>query len=223
MDLIYRKHEYKESLKRLRRIRSGKDDEANTDQEEKNTELLEELDGLIVSLRTDTSLNDTKIHYILLICPIAIISIWLAITQPATMVTQLYLLFGLLLYIWIAHRIMRGNIDQYSIRPDESGASPYNVSYLSMKLKYLEGGVVIQRKRLILLVLFYLLFFPILLLLIQQVGMGGGPFDHTIWNIVLAYIVAVPLWYWYFSSGFDHFEELEESLEIIREQLLPNL
>ncbi|MFT6811012.1 MAG: hypothetical protein ACJA01_004258, partial [Saprospiraceae bacterium] len=38
-----------------------------------------------------------------------------------------------------------------------------------------------------------------------------------------AYFVAAPVWYWYFSGGFDHFDEIEESLEIIREQLLPNL
>jgi len=223
MDLIYRKHDYKESLKRLRQIRTGKDEDPNQDQDTKNSSLLEELDGLIVKLRNDTSLNDTKIHYILLICPIAIISIWISITDQSDLLTQLYLLFGVALYIWIAHRIMRGTIDEYSIRPEESGASPYNVSYLSMKLKYLEGGIMIQRKRLIMVVLFYLIFFPFLLLLIQKVGMGSGPFDHALWNILLAYIVSVPMWYWYFSGGFDHFDEIEESLDIIREQLLPNL
>lgn len=223
MDLIYRKHEYKESLERLRRIRLGIDEEANVGLEKKNYLLLDELDGLIVKLRSDTSLNDTKIHYILLICPIAIISLWIAIVQPNVMLTQLFLLLGVMLYIWISHRIMRQTIDEYSIRPDESGDSPLNVSYLSIKVKYLQGGVMIQRKRLILLVLFYLIFFPLLLLLVQYIGLGTGPFDHNIWNICLAYLVAVPMWYWYFSGGFDHFDEIEESLEIIEEQLLPNL
>ena len=223
MDLIYRKPEYKESLERLRRIRLGVDEETNTDIEKKNFALLDELDGLIVKLRSDTSLNDTKIHYILLIFPITIISVWLAIVQSSAMLTQLFLLLGILLYIWISHRIMCQTIYEYSIRPDESGESPLTISYLSIKVKYLEGGVMIQRKRLILLVLFYLIYFPLLLLLVQYIGMGGGPFDHIFWNIFLAYLVAVPMWYWYYSGGFDHFDEIEESLDIISEQLLPNL
>lgn len=220
MDLIYRKNNSKEILQRLRNIHVQGDSESINEQENNINIIHEELDTLIQGLKNDNHLNDVKIHYIILLLPLLVASLWLAVAKQ-WLLTPLYLTLALTIYVWIVHRIMRATIEQYKSDLYASRESKDADHYIHSKLKYLEWGMTIKRKRMILMVIFYWMFFPLLLLLLQELLLEGSAFQSLIWNVILAYTISTALWYGYFHRTFADFDHLEETIALLRGQLIP--
>lgn len=216
MDLLYRKKNYQESLLRLKRL-SNNTEETIQEEDKRIHFFHEETNDIIETLRSEGDLNNVKIHYVLLIFPILGMGLWYALSTKVAM-TPLLLALALVLYIWIAHRIMQTAIAQAQPKIKQDPPEEMSPSFLQSKLDYAEGGIIIKKKRMILMVLFYILFFPIFLLLLQSISFGPGPFTSTVMNVLLVYTVSSAMWYWYFDKSFDDYDDVEEMLRLIRKK-----
>ncbi len=216
MDLIYRKKKYRDALERVRRLNMVSQKAVDID--DYINALQDETNELIETFRKEEDFNEVRIHYILLLFPLIVSGIWLAFSREL-LLPPLYLLLGIIAFVWIAHRLMQSIIASHQMKLAQKEYSMIDKSFVLSKLEYLDGGIEIRRRRLLLIALFYILFFPVLLLLLQKIGLGEGPFDHIVLNILLAYGISTPMWFWYFNQIFNEYEDVETTIRVIRDKL----
>lgn len=209
MDLIHRTRKYQDTLDRVRKMRAAP---PSADQAElKLQQYQEELDSIIGQMRSDQDYDTVRVHYALLFIAVAAVGILYAIVNKVFLL-PLYVLLALVAYIWLTHRLMRVTISQFSKRPNDA-------TDISEQIQFALNGVTIKKRRLLLLSFFYIIFFPVLMLLLQNIGLGALQGISWFLNLLIAIVVSSGMWYWYFNLSFDEYDDIEESLEIIQEQI----
>jgi hypothetical protein len=90
-------------------------------------------------------------------------------------------------------------------------------TYLSNKIEYVASAIKIKEQRLFLLIIFYSLFFAPLLVFSFELIFQKSAFGHSLTDLIIAYLLSVPVWYFVFTP--DRMELLETEKELYDQQV----
>ena len=217
MDAMYRKSRYQEIVKKVNLFKNHSNTAVASD--DKYVMLQDEVNKIIESLRNRGDQENARIHYILLVVPLAAILVWHMIKYgPYTSDIIILVLIGVAFAL--AHYRMNVVIkESQNNAPQKVAPTSDSKEFIQMKMAYLEKALDIKRSRLLLVSLFYIIFSPVLLIKLHEVALGTIPFDSSPMAYGLAFLVAGALWYFYFNRAFEVYEDIEDSLSYINANL----
>ncbi len=217
MDAMYRKSRYQEIVKKVNLFKNQSNSDVASD--DKYVILQEEVNKIIESLRNRGDQENARIHYILLAAPLAAILVWHMI-KYGTYTSDIILLVLMGAAFALANYRMNVVItESQNETPQKVSPTSNSKEFIQLKMSYLEKAMDIKRSRLLLVSLFYIIFSPVLLIKLHEVGLGTIPFDSSTMAYGLAFLVAGALWYFYFNRAFEVYEDIEESLSYISDNL----
>lgn len=216
MDTIYRKDKYRELIKKINSLQ-GAGVIHNPD--DKFDIIQKEVNDIIENLRNRGDQTNARIHFILLVVPLAIILIGHAIVFKTYIWDGIFLLLALSA-IALSHFRMNQVITlskSQGTKPSLTDSSPKE--FILMKMQFLEKAIDIKKSRLLLVSVFYMIFFPILLVRLHSLAISSIAFDSINMAYVVAILVASSLWYFYFNRSFELYDQIESTLDFIKSRL----
>lgn len=216
MDLIYRKEKYRKFLQKISKLQEDTSVEGNPVDHKEIVQ--DSVNEILNDLKDKSDITEIRILYISLLVPLLFVLIyhsWLTGIGVSFVYLALVIIFFIAASLTMK-KIIQANRDLKWNNPNQQLSSE---TYLSNKINYVASAIKIKEQRLLLLILFYCIFFAPLMVFAFVIGLQKHAFGHTLTDLIIAYIISVPTWYYVYMPDRDELLETEEELYNQQEKL----
>lgn len=216
MDLIYRKDQYNNIRKKLLQLRGEIDNspEGNATPSE-HMMISKGIDTILTHLHNQKEYVHYRLIYGMLIIPLAVVLL-ISLVRGDYLLPGVYLL-GVAVYLYLAHIRMEQVINDNRELADYD--SDDTTAFLRNKINYISSALDIKASRAQLLMIAWCVFFAPLMAYAYRVIMGAHAFGSLWISLGVAYLLAIPFWYYYFFQSLREYAEIDYQLGLYREHL----
>lgn len=216
MDLIYRKEKYRKFLQKISKLQDDPSVEQSPVDHKKFVQ--DSVNEILNDLKDKSDITEIRILYVALLVPLLLVLIyhsWLTGIGASFVYLALIIIFFIAASLTMKKNI-QANRDLKWDNPDQKLSSE---TYLSNKINYVASAIKIKEQRLLLLILFYSIFFAPLLVFTFVIALQKHAFGHTLTDLIVAYIISAPVWYYVYMPDRDELLETEEELYNLQDKL----
>lgn len=215
MDLLYKKDKITAQQDKLKTMIQGP---SSVDGETVSTEIsssTRRLQEIISQIRDIDQKRYGYFRYVLLAALLLIAGVWYTL-QGGTVLDILMLALTFIIYLWIAHRLMRSLRSRNNLDHGDRFLPMVVTEDMDHKKTIDRAMAVIElgQRRLLLVSLCYMFFFPILLVLVYAIWtqMANLAPSYT-WAWITSIVISTGCWYLYDNTTFNRNDELIDALK----------